>query len=155
MRRVLPALVLLVAAAPAPATEPVWLRGRDGRFEVASAAIGPGSVLEFLCSAYRVPNTAIISLRNVVLGAQLQNGKNYDLRFVIDGRKFEMPGIAKDGELMVSPADANMELRVGEVLDALIAGKDAQIAVPAKAWRSPLPLEGAAEALDGVFDVCF
>ena len=43
--------------------------------------------------------------------------------FVIDGAKYDLPGIAKDGELLVSPADANMELRVQEVTEAL--GADA------------------------------
>ena len=76
------------------------------------------------------------------------------MRFVIDGQRYDLRGIAKDGELMISPADANMELRVAELLDALIAGKEAQIAVPSKNWRSRLPLDGAAEALDGVFEVC-
>ena len=68
--------------------------------------------------------------------------------------KVDLPGIAKDGELLVSPADANMELRVQEVMDALRAGKEAQIAVPAKAWKSKLPLDGADLALDGVFEAC-
>jgi hypothetical protein len=101
-----------------------------------------------------VPNTAIISLQNLILGPQLPDGKNFDLRFVIDGIKYDLTGIAKDGELMVSPADANMELRVQEVIDALRAGKQAQIAVPAKAWKSKLPLDGAEFALDGVFEAC-
>lgn len=154
MKRLLILLPLLCAAATAFAQEPVWQRGRDGRFEVAMAGIAVGSTLEFLCSAYQVPNTAIITLRNIVLGAQLQDGKNYDMRFVVDGRKFDLPAIAKDGELMVSPADANMELWVQELLTALMAGKEAQVAVPSKGWRSPLPLDGAAQALDGVFEVC-
>jgi hypothetical protein len=55
---------------------------------------------------------------------------------------------------MVSPADANLELWVQELLAALMAGEQAQIAVPSKGWRSPLPLDGAAQALDGVFEVC-
>ncbi len=154
MRRLLPALPLLLAAASAAAQEPVWTRGRDGRFEAAIAQIAAGSTLGFWCSAYQVPNTSIIGLRNILLGTHLSDGEYYDMRFVIDGRRFDLRGIAKEGELMVSPADANMELRVRELLDALIAGKVAQIAVPSKAWKSPLPLDGAAEALDGVFEVC-
>ncbi len=154
MRRLLLSLPLLLAAGLAAAQAPIWTRGRDGRFEAAIAEIAAGSTLGFWCSAYQVPNTAIIGLRNILLAVQLSDGDYYDVRFVIDGQRFDLRGIAKEGEIMVSPADANMELRVRELLDALRAGKDAQIAVPAKAWRSPLPLDGAAEALDGVFDVC-
>jgi hypothetical protein len=47
-----------------------------------------------------------------------------------------------------------MEYQVGRLIEALMAGKEAQIAVPAKGWRSKLPLDGAAAALDGVFEVC-
>ena len=110
----------------------MWERGRDQRYEIAVAGIGPGTTLGFFCSAYQVPNTAIISLSNLILGPQLPDGKNFDLRFVIDGVKYDLPGIAKDGELLVSPADANMELRVQEVTEALRTGKQAQIAVPAQ-----------------------
>lgn len=148
------ALSLVLAASTALAENPVWERGRDDRYEVATAALGPGVVLGFFCSAYQVPNTAIISLHNLIIAPQLPDGRNFDLRFVIDGRKFDLAGIAKDGELMVSPHDANMELRIQEVTDALRAGKDAQIAVPAKAWKSKLPLDGADRALDGVFEKC-
>jgi hypothetical protein len=42
---------------------------------------------------------------------------------VIDGVKYDLPGIAKDGELLVSPHDANIELRIREVTEALRAGK--------------------------------
>jgi hypothetical protein len=119
------------------------------------AGIGPGTTLGFFCSAYQVPNTAIISLNNLILSPILPDGKNFDLRFVIDGVKYDLPGIAKDGELLVSPADANMELRVQEVTEALRAGKQAQIAVPAKAWKSKLPLDGADQALDGIFEACW
>ncbi|HET6158551.1 MAG TPA: hypothetical protein VFE34_09420 [Dongiaceae bacterium] len=149
------AIPLLLAASAALAQAPIWERGRDDRYEVATAALGPGTTLGFFCSAYQVPNTAIISLHNLILGPQLQNGKNFDLRFVIDGQRFDLPGIAKDGELLVSPADANMELRVQEVTAALRIGKQAQIAVPAKAWKSKLPLDGADLALDGVFEKCW
>ena len=154
MRRLLLTLPLLLTASLATAQDPIWQRGRDGRFEVALSRIASGSTLGFWCSAYQVPNTAIIGLRNVLLAPQLSDGEHYDMRFVVDGQKFDLRGIAKDGELMVSPADANMEYMVGRLLDALIAGKEAQIAVPSKAWRSKLPLDGAAEALDGVFEVC-
>lgn len=150
----LTAALLLCSATAAVAQEPIWQRGRDGRFEVAIAGISSGSTLGFWCSAYQVPNTAIIGLRNLLLAPQLSDGEHYDMRFVIDGQRYDLRGIAKDGELMVSPADANMEFRVQELLDALIAGEQAQVAVPAKAWKSPLPLDGAARALEGVFDVC-
>jgi hypothetical protein len=83
MMRIWLALPLLCAAsaiAPvataAAAEDPFWQRGRDGRFEVAFVGIAIGSTLEFLCSAYQVPNTAIITLRNVILGAQLEDGQN-------------------------------------------------------------------------------
>ena len=154
MKRIGSLLVLALSASAALAQAPVWERGRDGRYEVAVAGLGPGTTLGFFCSAYQVPNTAIISLSNLILGPQLQDGKNFDIRFVIDGQKFDLPGIAKDGELMISPADANMELRVQEVTDALRAGKEAQIAVPARAWKSKLPLDGAERALDGIFEGC-
>lgn len=154
MRSVATVLFLLTASA-ALAQAPVWDRGRDERYEVAIAALGPGTSLGFFCSAYQVPNTAIISLQNLILGPQLPDGKNFDMRFVIDGVKYDLPGIAKDGELLVSPHDANMELRVQEVTQALRAGRQAQIAVPAKAWKSKLPLDGADHALDGVFEACW
>ena len=89
-----------------------------------------GSTLGFWCSAYQVPNTAIIGLRNVLLGGQLSDAEYYDLRFVIDGQRYDLRGIAKEGELMISPADANMEYQVSRLIEALIAGKEAQIAVP-------------------------
>jgi hypothetical protein len=154
MRRLLLSLPLLLAASTASAQEPTWQRGRDGRFELAIAEIAAGSTLGFWCSAYQVPNTAIIGLRNILLGTQLSDAEYYDLRFVIDGQRLDLRGIARDGELMISPADANMEYQVNRLIEALMAGKEAQIAVPAKGWRSKLPLDGAAEALDGVFDVC-
>jgi hypothetical protein len=155
MKGVTIAILLSLAASAALAQAPVWERGRDGRYEIAVAGLGPGTTLGFFCSAYQVPNTALISLHNLILGPQLPDGKNFDLRFVIDGRKFDLPGIAKDGELLVSPADANMELRIQEVTEALRTGKTAQIAVPAKAWKSKLPLDGAGWALEGVFDKCW
>ena len=148
-------VIALLCSADALAQAPVWERGRDQRYEVAVGGLGPGTTLGFFCSAYQVPNTAIISLQNLILGPQLPDGKNYDLRFVIDGVKFDLPGIAKDGELLVSPHDANMELRIQEVTEALRTGKQAQIAVPAKAWKSRLPLDGADVALDGVFEACW
>jgi hypothetical protein len=154
MRGIATVLFVLTTSA-ALAQTPVWDRGRDQRYEVAIAALGPGTSLGFFCSAYQVPNTAIISLQNLILGPQLPDGKNFDLRFVIDGIKYDLPGIAKDGELLVSPHDANMELRVQEVTQALRAGRQAQIAVPAKAWKSKLPLDGADQALDGVFEACW
>jgi hypothetical protein len=147
-------VIMVLCSANAWAQTPIWERGRDGRYEVAVAGIGPGTTLGFFCSAYQVPNTALISLNNLILSPILPDGKNFDLRFVIDGVKYDLPGIAKDGELLVSPADANMELRVQEVMDALRTGKQAQIAVPAKAWKSKLPLDGAGFALDGVFEAC-
>jgi len=155
MKRAVLAVVLTFVASAVLAQAPVWERGRDGRYEVAVAGLGPGTTLGFFCSAYQVPNTAIISLNNLILGPQLEDGKNFDLRFVIDGQRFDLPGIAKDGELLVSPADANMELRIQEVTEALRTGKIAQIAVPAKAWKSTLPLDGAGWALDGVFEKCW
>ena len=155
MKRATLAILLTLAAPAALAQAPAWERGRDGRFEIAVAGLGPGTTLGFFCSAYQVPNTALISLQNLILGSQLPDGKNFDLRFVIDGRKFDLPGIAKDGELLVSPADANMELRVQEVTEALRTGKSAQIAVPAKAWKSKLPLDGAGWALEGIFEKCW
>jgi hypothetical protein len=155
MKRAALALPLLLAAQCALAQSPIWERGRDGRYEVAFAALGPGTTLGFFCSAYQVPNTGLISLNNLILGPQLPDGKNFDMRFVIDGRRFDLPGIAKDGELLVSPADANMELRVQEVTEALRAGKSAQIAVPARAWKSKLPLDGAGWALEGIFEKCW
>ena len=155
MKRAVLAIVLTFVASAVLAQAPVWERGRDGRYEVAVAGLGPGTTLGFFCSAYQVPNTAIISLSNLILGPQLEDGKNFDLRFVIDGQRFDLPGIAKDGELLVSPADANMELRIQEVTEALRTGKIAQIAVPAKAWKSKLPLDGAGWALDGVFEKCW
>lgn len=154
MRRAALALLCLLCASDALAQQPVWERGRDRRYEIALAALAPGSTLGFFCSAYQVPNTAIISLHNVILSPLLPDGKNFDLRFVIDGVKYDLPGIAKDGELLISPADANMELRVQEVTEALRAGRIAQIAVPAKAWKSRLPLDGAEYALDGIFEAC-
>jgi hypothetical protein len=154
MKRVALVVVSLVCAEDAFAQQGVWERGRDERYEVAIAGIGPGTSLGFFCSAYQVPNTAIISLQNLILGPQLPDGKTFDLRFVIDGVKYDLPGIAKDGELLVSPADANMELRVREVTEALRTGREAQIAVPAKAWKSKLPLVGADLALDGIFEKC-
>jgi len=154
MRRLLLCLPLLFAAATASAQELTWERGRDGRFELAIAKIAAGSTLGFWCSAYQVPNTAIIGLRNILLGTQLSDAEHYDMRFVIDGQRFDLRGVAKEGELMISPADANMEYQVGRLIEALMAGKEAQIAVPAKGWRSKLPLDGAAVALDGVFEVC-
>ena len=155
MKRSALAIVLLLVASSALAQPPVWERGRDERFEVATAALGPGTTLGFFCSAYQVPNTAIISLHNLILSSQLPDGKNFDLRFVIDGQRYDLPGIAKDGELLVSPTDANMELLVQQVTDALRAGTQAQIAVPAKAWHSKLPLDGAERALDGIFEKCW
>jgi hypothetical protein len=155
MRRAAPTILLSLVATSALAQPPVWERGRDDRFEVATAAVGPGTTLGFFCQAYQVPNTAIISLHNLILSTQLPDGKNFDLRFVIDGRRFDLPGIAKDGELLVSPADANMEFRIQEVTDALRAGKEAQIAVPARAWHSKLSLDGADTALDGIFEKCW
>ena len=98
--------------------------------------------------------THLRGLNNLILGPILPDGKNFDLRFVIDGVKYDLPGIAKDGELLVSPHDANIELRIQEVTEALRAGKQAQIAVPAKAWKSKLPLDGAGQALDGIFEAC-
>ena len=154
MKRIAVALLSLLCASDALAQQPIWERGRNKRYEIATAALGPGTRLGFFCSAYQVPNTAIISLNNVILSPLLPDGKNFDLRFVIDGVRYDLPGIAKDGELMVSPADANMELRVQEVTEALRTGKQAQIAVPAKAWKSKLPLDGAEHALDGVFEAC-
>jgi len=154
MRWIWALLAVAISASSAIAQVPVWERGRDGRYEVAVAGLGPGTTLGFFCSAYQVPNTAIISLSNLILGPQLQDGKNFDVRFVIDGQKFDLSSIAKDGELLISPADANMELRVQEVIDALRAGKLAQISVPARAWKSKLPLDGAERALDGIFEKC-
>ena len=148
-------VMTLLCGADALAQAPIWERGRDERYEVAVAGLGPGTTLGFFCSAYQVPNTAIISLNNLILSPILPDGKNFDLRFVIDGVKYDLPGIAKDGELLVSPADANMELRVQEVTEALRAGKQAQVAVPAKAWKSKLPLDGADQALDGIFEACW
>ena len=147
-------VITVLCSADALAQAPIWERGRDQRYEVAVAGIGPGTTLGFFCSAYQVPNTAIISLNNLILGPQLPDGKNFDLRFVIDGVKYDLPGIAKDGELLVSPHDANIELRIQEVTEALRAGRQAQIAVPAKAWKSKLPLDGADQALDGLFEAC-
>jgi hypothetical protein len=155
MKRIVLALLSLLCASDALAQQPVWERGRNKRYEIATAALGPGTTLGFFCSAYQVPNTAIIRLNNVILSPLLPDGKNFDLRFVIDGTRYDLPGIAKDGELMVSPADANMELRMQEVTDALRTGKSAQIAVPAKAWKSKLPLSGADRALDGIFEKCW
>ncbi len=155
MKRIAVALLSLLYASDALAQQPIWERGRDRRYEIAFAALGPGTTLGFFCSAYQVPNTAVISLNNVILSPLLPDGKNFDLRFVIDGVRYDLPGIAKDGELLVSPADANMELRVQEVTEALRAGTSAQIAVPAKAWKSKLPLDGADRALDGVFEKCW
>jgi hypothetical protein len=155
MMRIAAVVLLLLSVSAALAQPPVWERGRDNRYEVATAALGPGTTLGFFCSAYQVPNTAVISLHNLILSAQLPDGKNFDLRFVVDGRKFDLPGIAKDGELLVSPADANMEFRVQEVMDALRTGQEAQVAVPARAWHSPLPLDGAALALDRIFEKCW
>jgi hypothetical protein len=155
MKRAAFAILSLLATGTALAQAPVWDRARDERYEVAIAALGPGTSLGFFCSAYQVPNTAIISLQNLILSPILPDGRNFDLRFVIDGVRYDLPGIAKDGELLVSPADANMELRVQEVTDALRTGKQAQIAVPAKAWKSKLPLDGAHRALDGIFEKCW
>ncbi len=154
MMRIFTATLALLAAAPALAQQPVWERGRDGRYEVAMAAVAPGTSLGFFCSAYQVPNTAVVSLNNLALGVLLTDGQPFDLRFVIDGQRFDLPGIAKNGEILVSPADANMEFRLRELTDALRGGKSAQIAVPAKAWRSPLPLDGAQAALDRIFEKC-
>ena len=147
-------VMILLCGAEAVAQAPIWERGRDQRYEIAVAGLGPGTTLGFFCSAYQVPNTAIISLSNLILGPQLPDGKNFDLRFVIDGVKYDLPGIAKDGELLVSPHDANIELRIREVTEVLRAGKRAQIAVPARAWKSKLPLDGADQALDGLFEAC-
>lgn len=155
MKRIAFAFLCLLGASDALAQQPIWERGRDRRYEIAIAALGPGSTLGFFCSAYQVPNTAIISLRNVILSPLLPDGQSFELRFVIDGARYDLPGIAKDGELMISPADANMELRVQEVTAALRAGTSAQIAVPAKAWKSKLPLDGADWALDGIFEKCW
>ncbi len=155
MKRLFFTLLALLCTPDALAQQPIWERGRDGRFEIAVAALAPGSTLGFFCSAYQVPNTAIISLHNVILGPLLSDGQRFDLRFVIDGVRYDLPGIAKDGEVLVSPADANMELRVQEVTNALRAGRNAQVAVPAKAWKSKLPLDGADLALEGVFEKCW
>lgn len=155
MRHIALALLSVLCAWEAAAQQPIWERGRDRRYEIAVAALGLGSTLGFFCSAYQVPNTAIISLRNVILSPLLPDGQSFELRFVIDGARYDLPGIAKDGELMISPADANMELRVQEVTAALRAGTSAQIAVPAKAWKSKLPLDGADWALDGIFEKCW
>jgi hypothetical protein len=155
MKRIGLILLCLLCAADAVAQQPTWQRGRDKRYEIAIAALAPGSTLGFFCSAYQVPNTAIISLHNLIISPLLEEGKNFDMRFVIDGVKYDLPGIAKDGELLVSHHDANMELRIQEVTDALRTGKIAQIAVPAKAWKSKLPLDGANRALDGIFEKCW
>lgn len=155
MRRIAFAFLGLLCASDALAQQPIWERGRDKRYEIAIAALAPGSTLGFFCSAYQVPNTGLISLHNIILSPLLPEGQRIDLRFVIDGIRYDLPGVAKDGELLVSPADANMELRVQEVIDALRAGERAQIAVPSKAWKSKLPLEGAEPALDGIFEKCW
>jgi hypothetical protein len=155
MKRIGLILLCLLFAADAMAQQPTWQRGRDKRYEIAIAALAPGSTLGFFCSAYQVPNTGLISLHNLIISPLLEDGKNFDMRFVIDGVKYDLPGIAKDGELLVSHHDANMELRIQEVTDALRTGKVAQIAVPAKAWKSKLPLDGANTALDGIFEKCW
>ena len=155
MKRIGLILLCLLCAADAVAQQATWQRGRDKRYEMAIAALAPGSTLGFFCSAYQVPNTGLISLHNLIISPLLEDGKNFDLRFVIDGVKYDLPGIAQDGELLVSHHDANMELRIQEVTDALRTGKVAQIAVPAKAWKSKLPLDGANTALDGIFEKCW
>src|SRR5215813_1727062 len=123
MTRTALAILLSLIATAALAATPVWQRERDDRYEVATAAVGPGTTLGFFCQAYQVPNTAIISLHNLILSTQLPDGKKLDLRFVIDGEKYDLPGIAKDGELLVSPADANMELLVRHGDLRLLAGQ--------------------------------
>jgi len=155
MKPIALAILWSIATTSALAAPPVWERGRDDRYEVATAAVGPGTTLGFFCQAYQVPNTAIISLHNLILSSQLPDGKNFDLRFVIDGQRFDLPGIAKDGEILVSPFDANMEFRMQEVTEALRAGRQAQIAVPAKAWHAKLSLDGADVALDRIFEKCW
>src|SRR5262249_32826947 len=71
----------LLPSGAVTAQDPTWQRGRDGRFEVAMSRIAAGSTLGFWCSAYQVPNTAIIGLRNVLLAPQLSDGEHYDMRF--------------------------------------------------------------------------
>jgi hypothetical protein len=57
-------VMILLCGAEAVAQAPIWERGRDQRYEIAVAGLGPGTTLGFFCSAYQVPNTAIISLSN-------------------------------------------------------------------------------------------
>ena len=85
MRGVALTCLFVLAAQDALAQAPIWDRARDERYEVAIAALGPGTSLGFFCSAYQVPNTAIISLQNLILSPILPDGKNFDMRFVIDG----------------------------------------------------------------------
>jgi len=74
MMRIAAVVLLLLSVGAALAQPPVWERGRDNRYEVATAALGPGTMLGFFCSAYQVPNTAVISLHNLILNAQLTPG---------------------------------------------------------------------------------
>ena len=64
-------VITVLCSADALAQTPVWERGRDQRYEIAVAGIGPGTTLGFFCSAYQVPNTAIISLSNLILGPRV------------------------------------------------------------------------------------
>ena len=44
--------LFVLAAHHALAQAPIWERGRDERYEVAVAGIGPGTTLGFFCSAH-------------------------------------------------------------------------------------------------------
>ena len=51
MRGVALTCLFVLAAQDALAQAPIWDRARDERYEVAIAALGPGTSLGFFCSA--------------------------------------------------------------------------------------------------------
>jgi len=155
MRILLAGFFAMLATLAQANSDATWHRGVDRGVLIGAVTTDVGTFLGFFCAPSREPKLSFLLLRPAILTNPIHyDEKVMDMRFVIDGERFDLPGKAEDGELYIENKDYNLTLQFERIIAALIDADNVSVAIPVKHWSEKIPVDGASEALDGLLAPC-
>ncbi len=132
-----------------------WQHGIEDGVRIAGVTAGDGTFLGFFCAPLAEPKISFMILKPGALANPIAfDEKPMDVRFIMAGERFDLPGQAGGGEIYAEIKDYNLALQFDRVIEALRGATRARVAIPVQRWSIEIPIDGAAVALDGLMAPC-
>jgi hypothetical protein len=140
---------------PRSGSAEAWQRGVDSGVIGAGISLDDGTFIGFFCAPHREPRLSFMILKPGLLTNPIHyDEKAMDVRFIVGAERFDLPGVAEEGEIYVEIDDFNLALQFDRLAAALAAAERAWIAIPVKGWSLEIPVDGAGQALRGLLTPC-